>query len=76
MTVIILTQKIRFGNKILDFLGEIALELYLIHNLFLLYMPGGNRVVYILACYTGSILLAIVLHMLDKKLIGLVRKKN
>ena len=76
LTVIILTQKIRFGNKILDFLGEIALELYLIHNLFLLYMPGDNRVVYILACYTGSILLAIVLHMFDKKLIGLVRKKN
>lgn len=72
ITVVILTQKIRFGNKILDFLGEIALELYLIHNLFLLYTPGGNRVIYILACYTASILSAVVLHLIDRKLIGLV----
>lgn len=72
ITVVILTQKIRFGNKILDFLGEIALELYLIHNLFLLYTPGGNRVIYILACYTASILSAVVLHLIDRKLFGLV----
>lgn len=76
LTVVILTQKIRFSNKILDFLGEIALELYLIHNLFLLYMPGNNRMVYILSCYGASILLAVVLHMLDKRLIRLVRGKN
>ena len=73
ITVVILTQKIRFGNKILDFLGEIALELYLIHNLFLLYTPGSNRVIYILTCYTLSILSAVVLHMIDRKLIGLMR---
>lgn len=76
LTVVILIQKIKFSNKILDFLGEIALELYLIHNLFLLYMPVSNRGLYIPACYTASILLAVILHMVDKKLIKLVRKRS
>lgn len=76
LAVIIIMQKLKFSNRILDFLGEIALELYLIHNLFLLYMPGNNRVVYILSCYGASILLAAVLRILDQKLIGLVCKRN
>ena len=58
-------------NKILDFLGSIALELYLLHNLFLLYMPVSNRIGYILACYAASIVLATVLHLVDQKLIGM-----
>ena len=70
-TVIVILQKIECGNKILDFLGSIALELYLIHNLFLLYMPVSNRIGYILACYAASIVLATVLHLVDRKLLGL-----
>lgn len=73
-TVIVILQKIEFGNKILDFLGSIALELYLIHNLFLLYMPISNRIGYILACYAASIALATVLHMADRKLIGMIQR--
>ena len=70
-TVIVILQKIECGNKILDFLGSIALELYLIHNLFLLYMPISNRIGYILACYAASIVLATVLHLADRKLLGM-----
>lgn len=73
-TVIVILQKIKIGNKILDFLGAIALELYLIHNLFLLYMPIRNRVGYIIACYAASIPVAVLLHLLDRKLIGLIRR--
>lgn len=76
ITVVILTQKIKFSNKILDFLGEISLELYLIHNLFLLYMPVSNRVIYISVCYAASILMGAILHIPGKMLINLVRKKN
>lgn len=76
LTVVILLQKIKCSNRILDFLGEIALELYLVHNLFLLYMPVKNRGFYILACYAASIFLAVILHMIDKKLIKLVRMKK
>lgn len=73
-TVIVILQKIEFGNKILDFLGSIALELYLIHNLFLLYMPASNRIWYIFGCYGASIALAAVLHLADRRLIGLIRQ--
>lgn len=79
-TVIVVLQKVEFGNKILDFLGSIALELYLSHNLFLLYMPIKNRVGYMLACYAASIVLATALHWIDRKLLGLIggigRKQN
>lgn len=73
-TVIVILQKIEFGNKILDYLGAIALELYLIHNLFLLYMPASNRIWYMIGCYAASIALASVLHLADRKLIGLLRQ--
>ena len=73
-TVIVVLQKIELGNKILDFLGAIALELYLIHNLFLLYMPIRNRVGYIMACYAASIVLAMVIHWIDSKLLRLMRR--
>lgn len=72
--VIVILQKIEFGNKILDYLGSIALELYLIHNLFLLYMPASNRIWYMIGCYAASIALASVLHLADQKLIGLLRQ--
>lgn len=73
-TVLVILQKIEFGNKILDFLGSIALELYLVHNLFLLYMPASNRIWYIFGCYGASIALASVLHLADRGLIGLIRQ--
>lgn len=73
-TVIVILQKIEFGNKVLAYLGSIALELYLIHNLFLLYMPSSNRVWYILGCYAASIALASLLHPIDRKLIGWIRR--
>lgn len=73
-TGIVIMQKIQFGNKILSFLGDIALELYLIHNLFILYMPIRNRVFYIMACYAASIALAFLLHLIDNKLIDMIRR--
>ncbi len=74
LTVILVTQKIRLGNKAMDLLGSIALELYLIHNLFLTYMPIKNRVGYIIACYAASAAAAVLLHLIDRKLIGLAGK--
>ena len=71
---IVIMQKLQFGNKILSFLGDIALELYLIHNLFILYMPIRNRVFYIMACYAASIALAFLLHLIDNKLIDMIRR--
>ena len=73
-TVILIMQKLQFGNKILSFLGDIALELYLIHNLFILYMPIRNRVFFIMACYAAAIALAFLLHLIDNKLVGVIRQ--
>lgn len=36
ITVVLIMMKVRFKNKVLTFLGSISLELYLIHNLFLM----------------------------------------
>lgn len=68
--VILLTQKVQFKNKILSFLGEISLELYLVHNVFIVYLPVKNRFWYIAAVYAAGIVTAAVLHAIDKKLIG------
>lgn len=74
MTVIVILQKIEFGNKIMRFLGSIALELYLIHNLFILYLPIRNRVFFIMGVYAASIVTAWILHFIDQKLIGFTMK--
>lgn len=72
--VILLTQKIQFKNKILSFLGEISLELYLVHNVFIMYLPIKNRFWFILAVYAAGIVTAAVLHAIDRKLIRFLRK--
>lgn len=74
LTVIVILQKIEFGNKILQFLGTIAIELYLIHNLFILYLPIRNRVFYIMGVYAASIVTAWLLHKADQKLLSIVMK--
>ncbi len=71
---VLLMQKIKFSNKVLQFLGEISLELYLIHNLFILYLPIKNRVFFIFAVYIAGIALAALLHIVDKKIIGLFHR--
>ncbi len=74
LTIIVILQKIEFGNKIMQFLGSIAIELYLVHNLFILYLPIRNRVFFIIGVYAASIVTAWLLHMIDQKLIGMVMK--
>lgn len=76
MFVILLTQKIQFQNKILAFAGEISLELYLIHNVFITFLPIKNRFFFILAVYAAGIALAAMLHVIDKKIIGLFHRQR
>lgn len=72
--LILLTQKIQFKNKILSFLGEISLELYLVHNVFIMYLPVKNRFWFILAVYAAGIAAAALLHAVDKRLIELLKR--
>ena len=71
LTLLMLTMKIQFHNGLLRFLGKIAIELYLIHNIFILYLPKviKNEFLYILCVYAGGILLATVIHFADSRLI-------
>lgn len=82
LSVLLIMLKIRFDNPILRFLGKISLELYLIHNIFILYFRNENAIMitnpflYILAVLFSSIVLAYLLHFIDQKLIGLVGKQS
>ena len=61
--LLLISLKCRFENRVLDFLGKISLELYLIHNLFIMHLGMisgvGLFVVCVLVC---SILAASLLH--------------
>jgi len=80
--LILLMLKVRFGNPVLKFLGSIAIELYLIHNLFLTGLSEEgvinvpNPILYVILTLLLSIGLATVLHLVDKLLIGLIKGKK
>ncbi|MGN0368365.1 MAG: acyltransferase family protein [Wujia sp.] len=64
--VVLILMKCKFDNPVLRFLGNISLELYLIHNLFLTYCKSiAGTGMYVLVCVSGSIILAALLHALD-----------
>lgn len=77
LTFLLLTMKVQFYNPIIKFLGKIAIELYLIHNIFILYLPYviKNEFLYILCVYVGGILLATGIHSVDSLLIKKIRQK-
>ena len=63
--VILLSMKIRIGNRILGFLGEISLEVYLIHGLILTFSQNliQNDLLLCAAVIAVSIPLAFVIHL-------------
>lgn len=79
-TFLLITYKVQFKNKALDFLGKIALELYIIHNLFITFLRDGvgskNDFLFIATVYILSICLATVLHVFDQKLIHLFKGRS
>lgn len=80
--LILIMMKVRFGNRVLKFLGAISLELYLIHNLFLNGLADGSVFqVRSASMYTAlTILLSIgfatIIHGVDKYLISLINGKK
>ena len=79
--VLLIMLKVRFGNPVLKFLGSISLELYLIHNLFLMGLKDGTifRVpspsMYIILTILMGIGAATVISGFDKYLIALITGK-
>lgn len=76
--VLIGTMKIKLSNKILDFLGKIALEVYLIHKFFLIffnsqYVTISNQVLYLAAVFAATIVASIVFHKIDGAIVHAIK---
>lgn len=80
--VLLITMKLQFRNRLLDCLGKIALELYLIHNLFIGLFRNPkivvikNNTLYVFAVLAASIAAAIILHIADRLLIKAIKGKK
>lgn len=73
--VLLISMKVRFKNRVLILLGKISLEIYIIHELFKLYLVYNyerSDVVLFLWVLVCSIAVAIPLHMLHQLLIRLI----
>lgn len=75
--IILMGQKVKCSNAVLRFLGEISLELYLIHNLFIgIFSKISQKTIYFTVVLLSSIAAAALLHWLNKKLICVIQKKR
>lgn len=79
VSMLILFMKLRIGNRILNFLGTISLELYITHGLFVFAFRSGcvyikDNVIYCLSVLTGTVLLSYCLHLLFQIILNKVYK--
>lgn len=79
--VLLITMKVRFNNKILQIMGRMTLELYLVQYFFLVLLRSkfiqiNNDIIYALLVMLLSALAAFGLHILDKKIISLIGGKQ
>lgn len=81
VAVLLIIMKVRLYNKVLQFIGRMTLELYLIQNLFLTLLRSrfiqiSNDIIYVLLVIFLSAIAAIGLHRLDTKIISLIVGKH
>lgn len=75
LSLLLISMKIQFKNPILNFLGKISLELYLIHNLFIINFRSDSmfyiesNFIYVIFVIIFAIFLAWLLHGFDQYLI-------
>ncbi len=77
--IILVTMKIKFSNPILNFLGKNALEIYLIHRLFLGIFRSESvniksSVAFCGLVYLCTIISAVILHYVDENIVGIFKK--
>lgn len=79
ISVLLITMKVQFKNKVLTFLGNISLELYLIHNLFLMIFTNVVKVtspfLFTTFVVISAVIAATILHYIHAKLIHFIVKK-
>ena len=77
LMLFVISMKVQFGNRLLSFLGVIALEMYLVQNIFITYLRPVIKVdmLFYIGVYVCTILIAFVVHWLDQKIIRGIQKK-
>ena len=71
LLLFLISMKVQFGNKVLAFLSVVALEMYLVQNIFLTYLRPFLKedILFYVAVYVCTILLAVVVHKADRRII-------
>lgn len=77
--ILLITMKLRFDNMILKYLSAITLELYLVQDLCMQFFSYESKIphyliyIYVIA---GSLILAVLVHFIDKFFIKLIKKNS
>lgn len=72
--LIAVTQKVQFTGKVLEWLGNISYELYIVHYVLLSMLSSLNPDVYMVAVLGDGLLLSTLLWKADKRLINYIIK--
>lgn len=75
LSMISITQKVRFMSIILEWLGNISYELYLVHYILLTMFSNLNSNIYLIVVFGGGLLLSTLLWNADRKIIGCLIKR-
>lgn len=81
LIVLLVSMKIKFKNKVMDFLGKISLEIYLIHNLFIGMIqvdgiiPLQSPFFFALFVVVAAIASAAIIHFVDQLLLKPFKRK-
>lgn len=79
--VLLIMMKLHFDNPVLRFIGKISLEIYLIHDLFLMFYHSEhcnlvNDTSYVSAILVSTIISAFILWFISSKISGVILKKK
>ena len=77
--ILLITMKIQFNNAVLNFLGKIALEIYLIHRLYIgIFRSEGlniqSNITYCALVYLCTIVSAVILHNINSAIVKTIKK--
>jgi len=71
LLLFLISMKVQFGNRILTFLSVVAIEVYLLQNIFITYLRPFLQIdfLFFIGVYACTILMAVAVHWLDQKII-------
>lgn len=81
LTILLISMKLQFHNPVLEFIGSISLEIYLIHDFFLQFYQSkfvylSKEVTYVYAVIGSAFAAAVILWFIISKLNGVLLGKK